>query len=555
VAQQPDLQDEKYLAVIKTTFASSSFWSLILGVSGVFAIILGGAINLAFEELSDLSLWVLLGGIILIFLSLVLSPRAIAIFLLGRKGRYGTNVALMTAAFFIILLIVNYITYNSPNRIDVTATRVFTLSQQTINVLQDLDEKTSESPQGTKVTAHAFFVQSRNADTVRQQAEDLLNEFSRRAENFSYRIIDPELNRSEALKFGVTEYPTIVFEAGDNNIQGVTNFNEQEFVTGILVATGTQQKTIYFLTGHGESSITRDPMLASVEDTGLDYAIEGMQRDNYFVIPLNLKQYGQVPKNAAALIIVGPQKDLDEEEYNSVLEFIQSGGKVILMLDPSPPTRFNQLLGLYGLGITDQRVSDAVSNVAGNSLTPMLQKANGQFLTNESNNIADKVSVTFFPDAGHILSAPPEEMELRTHLVYSPMGVSTPASWLTEDTLETSYSGDEIVGQFVLSSVLEATGQYEDMGPTHDLMKMVIFSDSDFVKNKYFYSNDNADLFLNSVNWLAEDYELISIRPKLIPYRELVVNANERDFIKWSSWIIPPTFMVMLGLIVWWRRR
>ena len=137
----------------------------------------------------------------------------------------------MTAAFFIILLIVNYITYNSPNRIDVTATRVFTLSQQTINVLQDLDEKTSESPQGTKVTAHAFFVQSRNADTVRQQAEDLLNEFSRRAENFSYRIIDPELNRSEALKFGVTEYPTIVFEAGDNNIQGVTNFNEQEFVT------------------------------------------------------------------------------------------------------------------------------------------------------------------------------------------------------------------------------------------------------------------------------------------------------------------------------------
>ena len=461
----------------------------------------------------------------------------------------------MTAAFFIILLIVNYITYNSPNRIDVTATRVFTLSQQTINVLQDLDEKTSESPQGTKVTAHAFFVQSRNADTVRQQAEDLLNEFSRRAENFSYRIIDPELNRSEALKFGVTEYPTIVFEAGDNNIQGVTNFNEQEFVTGILVATGTQQKTIYFLTGHGESSITRDPMLASVEDTGLDYAIEGMQRDNYFVIPLNLKQYGQVPKNAAALIIVGPQKDLDEEEYNSVLEFIQSGGKVILMLDPSPPTRFNQLLGLYGLGITDQRVSDAVSNVAGNSLTPMLQKANGQFLTSESNNIADKVSVTFFPDAGHILSAPPEEMELRTHLVYSPMGVSTPASWLTEDTLETSYSGDEIVGQFVLSSVLEATGQYEDMGPTHELMKMVIFSDSDFVKNKYFYSNDNADLFLNSVNWLAEDYELISIRPKLIPYRELVVNANERDFIKWSSWIIPPTFMVMLGLIVWWRRR
>tara|TARA_Y100001960_G_scaffold141186_2_gene149383 strand:- start:257 stop:1924 length:1668 start_codon:yes stop_codon:yes gene_type:complete len=555
MAQQPDSNDEKYLDVLRTTLSSSSFWSLISGVSGVFAVILGGAINLAFEELSDLSLWVLLGGIILIFLSLILSPRAIAIFLLGRKGRYGTNVALMTAAFFIILLIINYITYSSPNRIDVTATRVFTLSPQTIKVLEDLDRQTTDNPEGTKVTAHAFFVKSRNADTERQQVEDLLNEFSRRAENFSYRVIDPELNRSEALKFGVTEYPAIVFEAGDNNIQGVTNFNEQEFVTGILIATGTQQKTVYFLTGHGEAAITRDPMLSSVEDSGLDYAIEGMQRDNYFVIPLNLKQYGEVPKNAAALIIAGPEKDLDEEEYESVLSYVESGGKLILMLDPTPPTRFNQLLGLYGLGITNQRVSDAVSNVAGNSLTPMLQKANGQFLTSASNSIADKVSVTFFPDAGHILSAPPEEIDLRTHIVYSPMGVSTPASWLTEDTLETTFSGDEVVGQFVMASVLEATGQFDDMGPTHDLMKMVIFSDSDFVKNKYFYSNDNADIFLNSVNWLAEDYELISIRPKLIPYRELVVNSNERDFIKWSSWIIPPTFMIFIGFLVWWRRR
>ena len=239
-----------------------------------------------------------------------------------------------------------------------------------------------------------------------------------------------------------------------------------------------------------------------------------MQRDNYFIIPLNLNQYGKIPKNAAVLIIAGPQKDMDEEEYAAVLQYIESGGKVIMMLDPSPPSRFNEILGLYGLGITTQRVSDAVSNVAGNSLTPMLQKANGQFLTSESNNIADKVSVTFFPDAGHILSAPQEELDLRTHLVYSPMGISTPASWLTNDTSETSYSGDEVIGQFVIASVLEATGTYEDIRASHDLMKMVIFSDSDFEKYKYFYSNDNADLFLNSVNWLAEDYELISIRPK-----------------------------------------
>ncbi|MEC8913138.1 MAG: hypothetical protein VX478_06900, partial [Chloroflexota bacterium] len=85
--------------------------------------------------------------------------------------------------------------------------------------------------------------------------------------------------------------------------------------------------------------------------------------------------------------------------------------------------------------------------------------------------------------------------------------------------------------------------------------KIVIFADSDFATNKYFHSSDNADLFLNSVNWLADDYELISIRPKLVPYRELVVNSRERDFIKWSSWVLPPALALILGIFVWWRRR
>ena len=77
----------------------------------------------------------------------------------------------------------------------------------------------------------------------------------------------------------------------------------------------------------------------------------------------------------------------------------------------------------------------------------------------------------------------------------------------------------------------------------------------DFTKNKFFASSDNADLFLNSVNWLADDYELISIRPKVFPFRELVVTTRERDFIKWSSWFVPPVIMLILGVVVWWRRR
>ena len=94
-----------------------------------------------------------------------------------------------------------------------------------------------------------------------------------------------------------------------------------------------------------------------------------------------------------------------------------------------------------------------------------------------------------------------------------------------------------------------------DESRRHPLAKIVLVGDSDFAKNKFFSSSDNADLFLNSVNWLADDYDLISIRPKVFPYRELVVTTRERDFMKWSGWFVPPLIMLVLGSVVWWRRR
>ena len=204
-------------------------------------------------------------------------------------------------------------------------------------------------------------------------------------------------------------------------------------------------------------------------------------------------------------------------------------------------------------------VADAVSNVAGEMLTPMLQKANGQYATSNQTGIgiADKIGVTFYPEAGSIDSII-NPADMPPHIKFNAIGVTTPASWLETDPENPGFSEEEFPGPFVISGLLEASGQIQE--PTSLVAdrvpaKVVIFSDSDFATNKYFHSSDNSDLFLNSVNWLADDYELISIRPKLVPYRELVVNARERDFIKWSSWVFPPSLMLILGVIVWWRRR
>ena len=545
-------QENSYIYILIKLVKSTSFWSLISGVTGVFAFLLGGGLYLTFEEMSDVLLLVTSLGAILILLAIGLSPRAIAIFVSGRRGRFGLNAALMTLAVFIILLVANYFMFTNPNRIDVTATRFFTLSPQTVSVLKDLEDKNQ------KVVAHAFFVENTASENTKTTVEDILNEFSRKSENFSYKFVDPEINRSEALNFGVTKYPSVVFSYNDEQNYVVTNFTEQEFITGILISTGKRQKIIYYLTGHGELTSTSDPMFQKQEDYGLDLAIAGMQRDNYFVLPLNLQQFEVVPSDASVVIIAGPDQDLTDIEYEALVNYAKSGGRILMMLNPNPPKLFNDLIYLYGVVVTPQKVADAISNVGGETLTPLLQKANAQFATSavhQNINIADDISVAFFPDTAALQTPPAEEFSLRDHITFYELASTTPISWLVAPGEDPEYNVEKYTGQYTISGVIEATGTFEDLGSTQDLFKLVVFGDSDFASNKYFYSNDNGDIFLNSVNWLAEDYELISIRPKLVPYREFVVNSLEKEFVKWSSWVFPPLIMILMASIVWWRRR
>ena len=546
-----DPNNDSYKSIILSLVLSTNFWSIIATTTGITALALGSSIYFAFESLSDLALWVIMVGSALIFIAILISPRSIAMFVVGRRGRYGVNAAIMTGAFFVIILVANFLMYTNPTRIDVTATRVFSLSQQTSQVLGELE---------TEVMANAFFISTNTDTSVKQQAEDLLNEFSRKTSNLQYRFLDPELNRAQAIKYNVTSYPTIVFEdVKTGKIQGVSRFAEQDFITAILVSTDTQQKIIRVLTGHGESEVNRNANISSLKDTGFDLAISGLQRDNYQVQALNLKQIQNVPADTAVLIIPGPQNDLDEDEMMSIKNYVDSGGRILALFDPGTPMSFNNILIPYGISMGDNLISDAVSNVAGEMLTPMLQSANGQYSKSEQTgvSIADEISVTFYPESTSInITTSPEDIP--PHVRFIPLGLTTPASWLESDIEDLGYDESKSQGPFVMFGILEANGSIAESpnevygNPT---TKMIIFGDSDFATNKYFHSSDNADIFLNSINWLADDYELVSIRPKLTSYRELVVNSSERNFIKWSSWVIPPTIMLFFALIVWWRRR
>ena len=574
--------EETLAEALRSQLKSTAFWSGVAAIVGVIAFVAGGILYLAIEDIESFSLSVLIIGAALIFLAAAISPRAIAIFVVGRQARFGTIALVMTVAFFAIVVGINFLVYNNNTRFDVTATRFFTLAPQTTQILDSLD---------VQIRATAFYVED---DNQRVDVEDVLNEFALANENFEFRFVDPEVRRAVALNYNVTQFPAVVIEnlaTGnfspafippaissliDRDLtaaeQGFTSealasleeqfflVSEQQLVEAMLVVTGVKRKKIYFLTGHKERPATRDRNLADViEPGGLDLALEGMQRDNYAVQALNLLQIRRVPTDAAAIVVAGPQQNLDAQEYEALDEYLSGGGRMVIMLDPRAPETFRLLVAEWGINVAQENLADGGSSVAGQLLTPLVQRQNHQYPPNATAGyeITFEIDVTFFPGVTALaLIVPAADRPPQTS--FQPLAWTSNSGWF-EDNLDRPAREDEQLAQYAVAGLLEACAKINAAptvcSPQTTNTKLVVFGDSDFASNDFFTSRDNGDFFLNAVNYVTDDIELISIRPKVRVERDLTLTSNERDFVRWSSWLLPPALLMLIGVWVWWRRR
>ena len=86
--------------------------------------------------------------------------------------------------------------------------------------------------------------------------------------------------------------------------------------------------------------------------------------------------------------------------------------------------------------------------------------------------------------------------------------------------------------------------------------RLVVVGDSDFIANELAAAPLlNADLFLNMVNWVAQDEDLISIRPREAEERGVALTAQQRQNVFYLSLFIIPGIVVVTGVSLWWGRR
>ena len=547
-----------------------------LALIGVGAIVFGVLIWIFLRGLEGPAFIVMSVGLALLLVDAVISLATVRQALFGRRGRYGLNTAIVFIVFLTIAVIVNYTLFwavDRPNpagwlRVDTTATKQFLLEEQVVNTLENLKEP-------IKITVFMTTNSAAGAAAWRD-TDDMLSEFRRRSGDFelTYEQVDPELDPTTATALGVTQFPALAVEGiesrrldvvvGDNPSDGPDIFTEQQVVTSLLVINQIAQKKITFITGHSERDVTDVTEISS-----LGLAGRALNRENYIVLVETLQELGtrmtigDPQEMPAALVFAGPTQDLLPFDQKVLLDYARSGGNILFMFEPHvTPDSFKQFLSRYAVAIADGQAADIASFVAPSPTFIQVKRSNGQL---PPNPVTDGFEVLYLPGTTHFgWTVDPQSVPLAnetTPLVTQGVIASTTLnSWSETDPNTLDFDlNTEVAGPLPIAIVVEAVGElaggiYSD-GEGLTTLNMVLIGDTDFATNNYFGSANNSDLFVNAVNFLADDFELISIREKTDSNRQLFLTRNERDFVRWSGWLLMPGLISIFGFWTWWRRR
>jgi ABC-type uncharacterized transport system involved in gliding motility auxiliary subunit len=497
-------------------------------LAGLLALALALMIYLLTQEL-DLRIEVLLGvGVVFLALAVLGKPEVIRRAFTGRTVRYGSNMGVFIAAFIGILVLVNFLSDRHHNRLDLTEVGEFTLSPQTVQILSNLAEP---------INITAFYTE---ADPRQQDLEDLLTEYAYHKDKISYEFIDPDLKPSVAMQYDITSYGTIVFESAGRR-QDIFGVDEQDLTSAILKVSRETQKVVYFLTGHGE----RDS--SGYDQWEYSGVREALEADNYVVNTLNLAISNTVPTDASVLIVAAPQVPLLEQENEAISAYLEDGGKGLIMQEPGQEANLGGVLANWGVVYGDDVIIDPDQGLFGlDPLSPVVDRFTFHEITKDLPGVvlstARSVSRTV---------QKPENLSILS-LVESSAG-----SWGETDfealgnQIAEYNEGEDLPGPLAMATSVE-TQETEEGAPS---TRLVVFADSDFAANSSLMLGGNADLFLNSVNWLAEEEELISIRPTPPVMRTLVLSPGQARFIQYSSVIVLPAVVLVIGAVVWWTRR
>lgn len=468
------------------------------------------------------------------------------------KQKWFKNSLLTTVLVVIIItifILVNFwVNKLDLNPIDVTKEKLYTLSEDSKSQVQKINEE---------VHIYFFGYDEANSTVI------LAKQYHEINEKISAEAIDITKRPDLAQKYGIDSNTSVgiiveslerykVLTSSDFVTYDTTTFEtiditEQKLTNAIIDTTIAKKPHIYFLEGHEEKSLSNELITINAF----------LQNEINDVSSLDLLKQ-DIPEDCDTLVIADPQKDFADIETNKILDYINKGGNILWLNNPSLKDldipNINKILNVFGFDFSKGMIGEQDSN-------KIILKNPFLILPNISYNEITKdlytASGIIFAGAGKINFQNDEKLSELGLEVNNLLTSSDQSVYIEDYTAESlSKASSTENGPFILGAEINKKIDNEKSS------KMIVFSNCNFITDttvsestnkKLVNLYNNKDLFLNSIAYLTDRGDTIRIRKDsgLVVYTA----TKKQDLIVKIIIFFVPILIIISGIIIWQLRR
>lgn len=470
------------------------------------------------------------------------------------KNKWLRNIGLTILLVAIIIcayLAVNYFVEKADfEDIDMTKEKIYSISQETEDKLGNLE---------TDVTISIY--------NMAEYYKDFANKYARLNNHIKVEEVENLTSKTDwKTEYGVDDTSSFIIISAENKEKILYEYDlytvdyttyteiditEEAITNGILDVVTVEKPKVYFLTGHNLYSTMYFQYLQS------DLTEEANE-----VEELDLLTTGEVPEDCNVLVITALKEDIEEMEKDSIIKYIQKGGKILLLADANLNNvalpNFQEVLDEYGVSISDGIILEGDAN-------KMVSGAPNFVIAtiNNSSSIAKNTNMDInvcLINTGKLNIASSEELEKLNVTSEVLATVSDKAFYRTDlqSSSQSKIDSDEDAAGSTVAALL--TKEIDE----NTSSKLIVFANTVFATNTqiqvssqyYMYAMDfynNKDVLLNSVSYLTDREETITIRKNLEAVNYDVTESQNRIVLSIIFGI--PVLIIIIGIVVWIMRR
>ncbi len=482
-----------------------------------------------------------------------------------RNLKYGTLSVVLTVVFIAAIVLINVIVGIISERIDTSADLsdegIYTISEETEGFMKGLDSD-------VKITVLNSESDFEALGQIYKQVNEMLKKIEMCSDHVTvnYLILDQNPNYSAQFKGETLQENYIVIEGMQTNRHRIVtpyeyfSFNEdylnyygsyyvegsnieQAAISAMMYVTNDDPVRVAFTEGYGEQDST---------------ALQNLLKQNgYDVEIINLTNTAEVDGEIDYVVIFAPAMDIDNDQLMKVDRFLDNGGaygKTVLYFasaqQPETPN-IEAFLNDWGISVGYSVIGQSDSQYLMSSLTGSYVHFQNIAATDYSGDLDKSTLYTYGADIRPVIQL--WDDGARGGIEQEVLMTTFDGAYLyplnADENWDYSTAESGVFNDVVVARRIHSTSQA--------LSRMVVFG-SELFADSYFmqYSNsNNQDFLINMFNFISGKEEGVTITPKSFSYTGFDMNEQQANILGVVLCIIIPIVVVVLGIVIWIRRR